>query len=639
MACSYHAAMIESDEHKAGEHIDTAYRMYRAMRDQQEAGGGAAGKPWSVDQMKRLYDYAMCKSREIHTDQECCNLTLDNVSQMFNCDSELLKISLYVETLMARKGVHKMDRLRESQLYLEEAMQILLLTKNPFLLSSARVTELMNFLHYKTVTTEMDENDIYFSVANEFEPICMKLFSVFIENYLQMVTETDLNSGLSKVQFAAKRFHEMAKDTGGFHELQSMALELALHCKVGNLKHASSIGHKLIEAYDHDKHSTDLIAFYGHDTVPSVVAMIAQYLFLSSEWKTPHRYQNFAQQVVEKMAHVESIESAIYFVVNNLVFLRRFDEAHTLYTHYLAQVEKINEERSMTDGFYLEWLRRLTKYEQFMKSGDAHVFFDDVTVVDSVIQQGCVALNMENTAGVVTFDRLSVEGRGIDAVLAEVCALKIIVLWNSSGANKYDELRTYCRALGVYVRSTLTMTSGRPHELMFNKTNTLLVLLHLLQSVSPNPRNRLNSKVMERVSSKDAAENPPVDVEKKKLFDIVTGAIGISQLNHLRKDCHPQYSIFTLLSLNLLCKLLSELNASASLYPADVGADIELDKIIEVEEVEETDGEVADDILKEGDYFQQFLINGSTEMKLKVCDWSKMSQLASPVHVAQMANR
>jgi len=226
---------------------------------------------------------------------------------------------------------------------------------------------------------------------------------------------------------------------------------------------------------------------------------------------------------------------------------------------------------------------------------------------------------------------LSVQGRGIDAILVEVCALKIIVLWND--AERSGDLRLYCNALNEYVNTTLSMTSGRPHELMFNKTCTILVVLHLLQSLSGSITKLERQGTMRQMKHENSIlsikipsnldDSDTQSLEKVLLLAGMRDVINEELIRILWADCNPQLSVFTLVSLSLLCKVKVDMKygvtnqGSLKMTEGSIGSGVVLPTL---------------NMNREVPYqLHQLMLNGSCAKKIKVLEQNRLLGLTSAV--------
>jgi len=286
-------------------------------------------------------------------------------------------------------------------------------------------------------------------------------------------------------------------------------------------------------------------------------------------------------------------------------------------------------------------------------------------VIDNMMEQSASSVILESTSSnEVQFDSLSVQGRGVDAVLAEMCALKIALYWNNP--EKKEDIRGLCRSLGVYVQSALVMTCGRPHELMFNKCCTMIAVSQLLQTICLN----VVPKVLPRKGSPltiDLGQDWEGTIRLEEVRDSITTHL----IESIRSDCHPQYSIFVLLTVSVFGKLkillgwsevhneavltgCSSSNQSDGFFIDENGDDQRVQEeesrktassgfqIVSMnsgEILEDSNGVVINDpkvliTIKDAEIkrcIQQFLINGSTAIKVKVLEKSGISKLIPTV--------
>ena len=609
LLCYYKATLAERNERKVEELTEVSYRVYLSMKDAyyQAAVGVSSNKEivWDTEKMVALFNMSAEETDDTAALESNSTFTLEDVSQLFEYESELLIVSLRVILNRTRYFLKGVEHANENILVLEDALQMLLLTRNSRVYSATKVSQLKHLLADPgdEATQNQESVDQVFTVGKEFVPLCLRLLSLYIENYLHLVSGDSLNKDHEKVVFFLEKLNSLRSGLQGFHEVHSLSLSVRLSCKDGDYQQACVLTNRLLSMYDFDVHSLDLISFYGADYVPASLGMISQYLLLSIEWRKAEAFLFAAKTIVEKITDVFTISTCVYFLTNSLVFMKRFDEALGLFSHYLECIVMIREDRSMKHGFYLEWLNRLVRFAEYQSSQDTDLFRRDASVLNEFVLS-------KNHLMKDTLDNLCVQGRSINSVMAEVCAMRITMLWNNDANLK--ELQSYCRALIVYVRSSLTAECGHPYETMFDKTNVILTVLQLLQKLIvqlPNEdkvnfvkpvfikqttkeklnendnSSQLNSRRIRELKEEDREKGRALDglsfadesdlqypPTRAALMQIVVDIVDDDLINRVLVDCHSDprlepYFVFTELAISMLSKAKNE--AKLSLGPGD----------------------------------------------------------------------
>eukprot|EP01034_Spumella_vulgaris_P028540 gene28540-35417_t len=386
-----------------------------------------------------------------------------------------------------------------TQTLLESALQMLLLTRVPFLMSSSRLLNMMNsFQSMSHIASEEDEADSvlkredYFCIK-DFNSVCFPLFSAYIQNYL-CSSRGDEDSQL-KAMFVASKFFELTRAEGveTVHHLQALLLVVQMSHKVGQVREAAVlVDELLLGRYDESMHSIQLMEIYGADAMHVVLALMSQTLFQFGKWQIATQFIDSAVALTLRSHHSPSVSLAVMRVVTVLTFLRRHEEALSLFTHHLVLKEGENVVHGQTmddvNSVCLEWLSRLVKYQTFRKDGDVKVFHDDSAEVDAILLRGGVTQTGGDESALI-YDHLYILGHGLESIFADMCAIKIEVLCHQQTTGDTTDpaavaaLQSYCTSAVCFVKHSLAVTCDTPHRLAFHSLNTVISLSQIVQIV------------------------------------------------------------------------------------------------------------------------------------------------------------
>jgi hypothetical protein len=174
-----------------------------------------------------------------------------------------------------------------------------------------------------------------------------------------------------------------------------------------------------------------------------------------------------AVAVFRKTEHVSTLAKSVIPLCSVLVFLRRFEEALTIFNEYQLEcathellVEPIAEG---VDRIYRDWLCRLIRH-------DLQIVGEDDPEIDLLLQTGSLTSGGQgDEERSVIYDYLRVFSRSVESVFIDMCVIKMA----SGGEHSYDQ------AMTLYANHTLNLESqcSKQKAPSFNVINTLLVVL------------------------------------------------------------------------------------------------------------------------------------------------------------------
>lgn len=469
MLCYHHASQCETDSLVRSNHLEKAFQSLLAMAGAEES---VLQMGLSYSQLKSLFQEAMGGEKRNMEGSFVTGaaVTLEKTHEIFGGDSELLSAGITVLTSVALRRKHRFEDFTQTLLIVEDAMQMALLTKRPFLMSDRFVSMLLvqSFAGLGGVGGEEQqpsEEDMHFCL-HSFWPVMFRIMSVYCMNYVLSVVSA---SGYSrKAAFVAEQFLFHARREGQLIDtIQALVVNALIQNKLSNLKGSLGFVEEVVELYEFATHSVQLIQSYGADHLIYVMTRTIKHLLLSGDHERVGGYVTKVIAWFHSLTHVASLTLSVLRLVSVLAYIDRIEDAQTLLTKYEGTVEGQHSNERVPPSIldlYRIWLRRRV-------DGEDRAWCKAWSQVEAVVASD----DKLNLSPFMEYHRNEVV-----LILADLWSLKIGGI--SASHSESDRVKS-CSVCCGYLQSVLISPTVDTHDL-FCKARAVRICLRMLRVLS-----------------------------------------------------------------------------------------------------------------------------------------------------------
>lgn len=453
-------------------------KAYSALRSLSEAANALKHQGISFVTLKEVFDDSMNAGgvKRFRPLEETA-MTLEKTYEIFGGDSQLLTVGLSTLVQVAVNSMISFENFGKVQLILEDALQMVLLTKNPFLMSStylnnftkARMDLRVDGEEFAAAATEMH------FYLKDFWPLCFRLMSSYCLNYVMSTTVASDYS--RKAAFMAEEFLSYARKEGApIDVIQALCVNILIQNKLSMPKMASLLAEELQTLYNFRLHSHKLIEVYEADYTVAVFNQIAKFWFLSDERSKASDFLSRATEWFLKTTHVLSLNLALLNLISVLVYVKRLSDAQRILVHYEMVASRQGEQSlvvypTVILELYHLWMNRCAAYASGAEDQDDRVSEKS----QKMLKELETLLSSKGKAALEGHPLLVFHRKELMIVLADLYAMRV-----RRDAQNESELTNDCLVCCMHLqRSVVDSPIVDIHDIFANARSVRIVLLVL----------------------------------------------------------------------------------------------------------------------------------------------------------------
>ena len=375
-------------------------------------------------------------------------LTIESIYQIFGGDSDDLNYGLKVHIRLAQMNLLLYQDQEFTSKVLDDALQILLLSKNPYILNSKHFMRSL-FNHAGGSGSGSEHKDEIHAVAGSpgaragglgcvataewadgastiqsggggggsgtavggpgtnasnrkkstgGKLFCLRNYSAFcfpiVSAYIQLNSWSPRCTAMQmeKALLVCEEALELAaREETDIFTIQLRCQEIMLRINEGNLLDAAASFRLLSKMYISSRHHNKLIALFGMDCVVQTMGNIVPYLVLHGDFDRAVRIADQQMQLIGKIKHNQSLAAAIIPLCCALVQMGcrpkalEFCTKHSLLLSHLANETGVAAVGSF--AIFEEWLTRLVKLDSDISHhSDASPLREDSREIDCILK-------------------------------------------------------------------------------------------------------------------------------------------------------------------------------------------------------------------------------------------------------------
>lgn len=344
MASYFNAFLCELDNLNKNVHLEMAFSMYSYLKESTEMLPDSRGISYA--DLLILLDETFDNDGKsmASTDVKCVEnasltstLSLNRVFQIFGGDTKILEIALSVILKFSLQYLRQHDGSVPIQLVLEDVIQMIMLTKTPFLMSSNYLTNLVNSV--TEGVCHVEEVDMYFCLYDRFSDYCLVSFSAYLLNFF---SSSSVNSEYTqKALFIGDVFLTIARNGLSIHHLiQALCMHAMVYLRLGHFEQLWSYVVELQSLYVFEEHSKQLIETYESDQAIVLLARTAKYCFLIGEIEKAHSLMQTCLQFVSSSSDITTVTKVVFRLISILAYTRKYPIAQAMWTRFTRLVQE-----------------------------------------------------------------------------------------------------------------------------------------------------------------------------------------------------------------------------------------------------------------------------------------------------------
>lgn len=524
MLCYFEAFSGDEDVPRNSENLDKAFAMYIALKESTEVLPDPLGI--SLDNLHNLIDETFNhdgKSKVPVEDNNESNvlaatLKLERVFQLFDGDASMLEIALSIMLEVSLQRLRRSEGSVPTQLMLENAIQMILLTKTPFLMSSRYLANLVNSV---TGGVSLVETDMHFCLYGHFSQFCLRAFSAYLLNYV--LSPTASTEYFNKAQCVGDQFLLMTRaGMSTYHLVQALCLNALVHSCHNNVKAMLTCVEELQSLYVFADHSRLLIKMYGSDQVIALLARVAKHSLLCGDSERSATLANACIKYTSMTSDVPTLLSCAFQLVAVLSYSDSYVDAQMLWCHFdqTMQAAKLHRKEQIPVKvlhMYSEWLSlRLMNLSGHCNSS---VFGDKMELMDEVE----VLMKADQMVS-----RFSQE---VGLVLADCCLMKILSCVRENGTSD-DAIESWCKACCRHLQPIVHANNNASVRELFNKATCVKIANEVAKCLADLSLSKRCLQPLRILFNSQLVLQLRNEAEHRHLQSLFEGLAGLYQILH-----------------------------------------------------------------------------------------------------------